>query len=226
MGGGGFRPCHVRPRRLTDQWIQPSQTVKLVALWVCVRDGNEMEIASPVSRPWDSAKEACPMTSQAFCIHRHDREFPTRPAHKEGLGKSTAGVLKGSPQVQYSLLSTHSPLDKQDLAVTIYTELTTKLAAALAQDLRGDSASSAGLSTSVICQPLTGASGLAIGKGLGDVQKTQWRSFSKKSLALLLAARKVPVRGQGSHEHVCLSAESKVVESNTCLCIIRCSHHC
>ena len=147
-----FRPFHVRPRRSTDQWIQPPQTVKLVALWVCVRDASEMQVATPVSRPWDPAKETCPMTHQAFqsASHRLDREFPTWTAHKAYSGNQPACALKGSRQLKYSLLSTQGLSAKEDHAVAIYSELTAKLATAVALDLRGGSVVSAGGAADVL----------------------------------------------------------------------------
>ena len=59
-----FRPAHVRPPRATDQWIQPTQSVRLIALWVCAREAEELETSSPVSLPWTPMKEASPFTCQ------------------------------------------------------------------------------------------------------------------------------------------------------------------
>ena len=59
-----FRPAHVRPPRATDQWIQPTQSVRLIALLVCAREAEELETSSPVSLPWTPMKEASPFTCQ------------------------------------------------------------------------------------------------------------------------------------------------------------------
>ena len=33
-----LRPHKMKVKRYTDQWVQPGESVKLVPLWVCIRD--------------------------------------------------------------------------------------------------------------------------------------------------------------------------------------------
>ena len=122
------------------------------------------------------------MTHQAFqsASRSLDREFPTWTAHKAYSGNQPACALNGSRQLKYSLLSTQGLSAKEDHAVAIYSELTAKLATAVALDLRDDSAVSAGVATDVLCQPLTGAAFREMGQGLGDVQTTQWHRLQQE----------------------------------------------
>ena len=92
------------------------------------------------------------MTHQAFqsASHRLDREFPTWTAHKAYSGNQPACALNGSRQLKYSLLSTQGLSAKEDPAAAINSELTAKLATAVALDLRGGSVVSAGGAADVL----------------------------------------------------------------------------
>ncbi|CAK0837461.1 unnamed protein product [Prorocentrum cordatum] len=50
------------PKRVkTDQWVHPSKSVRLVALWLCGRTAAEMNDGDAVARRWDPKMEADPL---------------------------------------------------------------------------------------------------------------------------------------------------------------------
>jgi hypothetical protein len=69
------RESRVKGTRRTDQWVQPSQSVQLAALWVCMRDVSQMVDASPVSLPWDPELEASPFATAILNKVRRIEEF-------------------------------------------------------------------------------------------------------------------------------------------------------
>ena len=44
----------------TDKWVQPSERVKWVALWVCIRDFEQMRDSNPVATEWNPEYTANP----------------------------------------------------------------------------------------------------------------------------------------------------------------------
>merc|ERR1711971_1383287 len=51
--------------KATDQWIQPQSSVRLSALWLCVRTRESMWNNAPVARKWDPQLEANPASHEA-----------------------------------------------------------------------------------------------------------------------------------------------------------------
>merc|ERR1712039_81527 len=54
------RNSAVKATTKTDQWVQPANTVRLVALWVCARTAADMQDGDAVAPSWDPLLEANP----------------------------------------------------------------------------------------------------------------------------------------------------------------------
>ena len=55
------RDDRVKVVRRTDQWVQPAEGVRLMALWLCGRNCKDMRQSDELSVSWDPELEANPM---------------------------------------------------------------------------------------------------------------------------------------------------------------------
>ena len=70
--------------RYTDQWAQPSESVKLVALWGCIRVFGQMRHSDPVAIEWNPEHEANPYSPAL--VSRAVQEFNMSSSDNMGRG--------------------------------------------------------------------------------------------------------------------------------------------
>ena len=73
--------------RGSDQWVQPTRSIQLAALWVCGRNAVEMQNGSAMSWEWMPLEEANPFLQAPDTSF--ERRSPT-PPWRTGVAKSLA----------------------------------------------------------------------------------------------------------------------------------------
>ena len=94
-------------RKNTDQWAQPGDTVKLVALWLCICDPDQMHPSDPVATSWYPQTEANPLSPQLLNKAIHEQT----PAKYYGVPFHRPEVLPPLPPVRTCLSAAPPPVN-------------------------------------------------------------------------------------------------------------------
>ena len=79
-----LRSCTMKANHYTDQLVQPGGRVQLVALWVCIRDFEQMRHSDPVATAWIPEHEANPYA--LALMSRAVQEFNSSRSDNMGRG--------------------------------------------------------------------------------------------------------------------------------------------